>query len=148
MSNPRTPRDLETRATETRDEYVPPSSLPEPVPQAGFVFRWVATHVLGQETRQNVATKMREGWVPCKVEDHPEMSDLKSEGGNIEVGGLMLCKMPKSKIDARTRYYEKQATAQMQSVDNTFLKDEDPRMPKFTNRKSSVVRGANFGNGS
>jgi hypothetical protein len=144
----RTPRDLDSRTNEERDVYVPPSNLPEPQPQPGYIFRWVATHVLGQETRQNVANKMREGWSPCRAEDHPEMKELANAGGNIEVGGLMLCKMPKSKADARARYYEGHAKAQMESVDNTYLKEEDPRMPKFTNRKSAVARGATFGNGS
>lgn len=148
MSNSRTPRDLESREMDTRDTYTPPSNLPEPTPKPGFIFRWVATHVLGQETRQNVANKMREGWVACKAADHPEMQDLANASGNIEVGGLMLCMMPKSKADARSRYYQGHAQAQMESVDNTYLKEQDSRMPKFTNRKSAVVRGANFGNGS
>lgn len=148
MAEPRTPRDLESRAKQARTEYVPPSNLPDPNPEPGYVFRWVATHVLGEADNTNVSKKMREGWVPVKAEDHPEMQLMATPSGNIEIGGLMLCKMPVEMAKARDAYYAKQAQAQMESVDNTFMRNNDPRMPLFTERKSSTSRGANFGNGS
>jgi len=37
---------------------------------------------------------MREGWEPVKAEDHPELMMVGNEKtGNVEIGGLMLCKM-------------------------------------------------------
>jgi hypothetical protein len=76
---------------------------------------------------------MREGWIPVKSDDHPEMqvmSDLNSRFvGNIEVGGLLLCKAPQEEMDQRQEYYQQMAANQMESVDNSFLRENDPRMP-------------------
>jgi len=43
-------------------------------------------------------------------------------------------------------YYNDQAQKQMESVDNNFMRNNDPRMPLFADRKSSVSRGG-FGSG-
>ena len=39
MANNRTNRDQETRAQETRYEYVPASTLPDPTPEPGYTYR-------------------------------------------------------------------------------------------------------------
>jgi hypothetical protein len=145
----RTPRDLVSREKTARSVYVPPSSLPDPTPEPGFVYRWIATHVLGQADPTNVSRKMREGWVPVKAEDHPELMLVgSSKTGNVEIGGLMLCKMSVEQARARDEYYAKQAQAQMDSVDNHFMRNNDPRMPLFSDRKTSTTRGGGFGSGS
>ncbi len=42
MSEDREPRDIESREEEARPaSFRPPSLLPDPLPQAGWVFRWV-----------------------------------------------------------------------------------------------------------
>ena len=149
MANPRTPRDLVSRETNARAVYVPPTSLPDPTPEPGVVFRWIATHVLGQPDPTNVSRKMREGWEPVKAEDHPEMQLFGNEKtGNVEIGGLMLCKMSIEKVQARDDYYNAQAQNQMDSVDNHFMRNNDPRMPLFSDRKSTNTRGGGFGSGS
>lgn len=57
-------------------------------------------------------------------------SDVGSRfAGNIEIGGLLLCRAPKEKMEARTRHFEQVAENQMNSVDNNFLRENDPRMP-------------------
>ena len=38
-------------------------------------------------------------------------------------------------------YYKKQTNAQMQSVDNNLMRESDPRMPIFNDRKSTVSFG-------
>jgi hypothetical protein len=53
--------------------YTPSSALPDPTPEPGYVYRWIATHVLGQADPTNVSKKMREGWEPVKAADHPEL---------------------------------------------------------------------------
>jgi hypothetical protein len=138
----------ESRAEEFREDYAPPSTLPVPNPEPGFVFYWVATHVMGVADPTNVSLKMREGWVPVKAADHPEMQLPASANGNIELGGLMLCKMPVGRHTARREYYAKQARLQMQSVDMALMKHNDPRMPLFVERKSKTTRGEAFGNGT
>jgi hypothetical protein len=42
------------------------------------------------------------------------------------------------------KYYDNQNQAQMDSVDNNFLRENDPRMPLFSEKKSKVT----FGSGS
>jgi hypothetical protein len=71
-----------------------------------------------------------------------------STTGNVEIGGLMLCKMPDELAQSRNDYYARQNSAQMDSVDNNFLRNNDPRMPLFSEKKSSTTRGVGFGNGS
>lgn len=145
MAENRTPRDLVSRDKQTRPVYVPPSALPDPTPEPGWEYRWVATHVLGQHDASNVSRKFREGWEPVKAEDHPELKMFGNEKtGNVEIGGLMLCKMPSDRTQARTEYYDKQAQNQMESVDNNFMRQSDPRMPLFNERRSEVK----FGRGS
>ena len=149
MAENRTPRDNVSREKQARAVYVPPTALPDPTPEPGYVYRWVATHVLGQHEPTNVSRKFRDGWEPVKAADHPELMITGSEKtGNVEIGGLMLCKMPIEKARARDEYYEQQAQNQMDSVDNHFMRNNDPRMPLFSDRKSSSTRGSGFGSGS
>ena len=148
MADNRTPRDVATREKTSRYVYVPPSTLPDPTPEPGYKFRWVATHILGKSDATNVSKKMREGWEPVKAVDHPElMLEGNAKTGNVELGGLMLCKMPRERAQARDEYYANQNRAQMESVDNSFMRNNDPRMPLFADRKSTSTRGG-FGSGS
>ena len=149
MAENRKNRDLESREKNVRAVYVPPTSLPDPTPEPGYVYRWIATHVLGQADPTNVSRKMREGWEPVKAVDHPELMIVgNAQTGNVEIGGLMLCKNTIEKVNAMREYYENQAQNQMESVDNHFMRNNDPRMPLFADRKSSTSRGSGFGTGS
>jgi hypothetical protein len=148
MAETRTPREVSSREKTARMEYRPASSLPEPTPEAGYVFHWVATHVLGNADPTNVSKKMREGWEPVRAEDHPELALFAGKTGNVELGGLMLCKMPKELYDSRSKYYNQQSSAQIDAVDNNLMRQNDPRMPLFKERKSTTSRGAGFGSGS
>jgi len=144
----RTNRDLATRDKSARYVYKPSSTLPDPTPEPGYTFRWIATHILGQSDPTNVSRKLRDGYEPVKAADHPEMMVAGNEKtGNIEIGGLMLCKIPSERSAAMAEYYNGQAQNQMDSVDNNFMRQNDPRMPLFADRKSTVTRGG-FGNGS
>jgi len=140
----RTPRSQETRVEDVRpqdDSWVPSSILPVPDPQDGWVFRWIRTSIMGQSDNPNVSKKFRDGWVPVKVEDHPELktlSDINSQfKGNIEQGGLLLCKAAKEKMDARNAHYQEIAKQQMESVDSNYMRENDPRMPLLRPEKST-----------
>ena len=143
MAEERTPREAESRTAEERpsDSWLPASILPNPDPVDGWVFRWIRTSTLGKADNTNVSQKFREGWVPVKAEDHPElevMSDIDSRfSGNIEIGGLLLCKAPEDKVKQRDEYFEQMASSQMESVDNNFLKQNDPRMPVLQPERST-----------
>jgi len=144
MADERTPRSHDSRAEDVResnDSWVPSSILPTPDPQDGWVFRWVRTSVMGQSDNPNVSQKFRDGWTPVKAEEHPELhiqSDINSQfKGNLEVGGLLLCKAPKEKMDARNAHFQDLAEKQMESVDNNYMRENDPRMPLLRPEKST-----------
>ena len=150
----RTPREIESREASQRiQSWENPSNLPAPTEQAGWVFRYIRTSLLGQSDNPNVSRKFREGWEPCRLEDHPElqihMMDHNSEWsvkGNVEIGGQLLCKMPKEKAEARDEYFNNLAQSQLESVDNTYFKDQDSRMAtkQVFERKTKTT----FGNDS
>ncbi len=143
MAEQRNKRDAESREVEQRpsDSWIPASVLPTPDPEDGWVFRWVRTSTLGHADNTNVSQKFREGWIPVKSEDKPElnvMSDINSRfEGNIEIGGLLLCKAPEDKVQQREEYFQNMAESQMESVDNNFLKQNDPRMPVLKPERST-----------
>ncbi len=138
-------RDSRTEDTREKSErkatWKRPSALPDPTPQEGVEFRWIRTSALGQSDMTNVSSKFREGWEPVKLEDHPElkiMSDVDSKfKGNVEVGGLLLCKNSTENMHARRDYQQNQASSQMQAVDNSYMKESDPRMPVLRPEKST-----------
>jgi hypothetical protein len=150
MAEDRKPRELESRAKSERPkQWMPPTLLPDPNPEPGYVFRWIRISTLGKDDPMNVSTKLREGWEPVKASEHPEIQ-LMGTGSNsrypdsIEIGGLLLCKTPAEFAEQRDAFYQKQADQQMQSVDNNFMRENDPRMPLFRERRSEVT----FGRGS
>jgi hypothetical protein len=91
---------------------------------------------------------MREGWEPVKAEDHPElkiMSDLNSQfKGNVEVGGLLLCKAPLEKMLQRQKYFQEVSDRQIDGVDRSYLRENDPRMPLLNPERSTRT---SFGRG-
>ena len=99
MAENRLAREIESReSTQRKMQWTPPQVLPSPKEQPGWVFRWIRTSMMGQADPTNTSAKLREGWEPCKAEDHPELmlqADPNSKfKGNIEIGGLLLCKAP------------------------------------------------------
>ena len=146
MAENRIARELESRESAQRNKvWTPPQTLPAPNPQAGWVFRYIRTSTMGQADPQNTSAKFREGWEPVKAEDHPELmhhTDPNSKfKGNIEIGGLLLCKAPEELMRQRDEFYAQQAKAQLQSVDNNFMRLNDERMPLFSEKKTTVSFG-------
>jgi len=146
MEKVRTNRDLETREIAERPkQWMPPQLLPDAKPEAGYAFRWIRISTLNKSDPKNISSKLREGWEPVKASDHPEIRMFGSGDANfpdsVEVGGLLLCKTPVEFIEQRTEYYRNQTDAQMASVDNTFMRENDPRMPMFKERSSKVTFG-------
>jgi len=149
MADKRTPRDSENREASSRKKtWTPPSVLPEPTKADGYSYRWVRTASRGNLDNTNVSSKFRQGWEPVRSEEHPEITALRDRNSqfqdNIEVGGLLLCKAPHELIDERNAYYKDMAEAQVQSVDNNFMRENDPRMPLMKPERSTRVT---FGGG-
>ena len=131
------------RAAEARpsDAWQPQSALPVPDPKDGWVFRWIRTSSLGRSDNTNVSRQFREGWEPVRAEDHPElkiMSDINSQfKGNVEVGGLLLCKAPEERMKARQRHFQEVSDRQIEGVDRSYLRENDPRMPLLNPERST-----------
>jgi len=130
----RTPRDQKTREmTERKRAWSRPSALPTPEPRDGFKYRWIRTSLMGNSDNPNVSTRFREGYVPVKAADHPELqliTDMDSRfKDNIEVGGLLLCAIPDEIADDRVAQQLEQSSRQMEAVDNNYMRQSDPRMP-------------------
>lgn len=139
-------REIENRETAQRKQaWRPPETLPSPKAQDGYTFRWIRTSMMGQMDPTNTSAKFREGWEPVKAEDHPELMYQANPDsrykGNIEIGGLLLCKAPTEMMAQRDAYYNRQAQSQMEAVDNNFMRTEDARMPLFKERKSTTSFG-------
>lgn len=146
----RTPRTAQTRETgERKRSWQRQSMLPTPEPRDGLKFRWVRTSSLGQGDMTNVSRRFREGYVPVKATEFPElhvMSDVDSRfPENIEVGGLLLCAIPEDIADDRMYGQVEEARQQMDAVDRNYMRESDSRMPVLKPERSSRV--TNFGKG-
>ena len=146
MNTKRIDRAVETRATSERHEqWAPAELLPEPIKMAGYRYHWVRISTLGAADPRNLSAKLREKWEPVPVEEQPEMQLLVDPNSrfkdNIEIGGLLLCKTPEEFVEQRNRHYSQQANAQMDAVDNSLMRQSDPRMPLFNEKKSTVSFG-------
>lgn len=143
-------RETETRAAKSRKTaWKPPALLPAPDAQDGYSFRWVRVGSRGQLDNKNVSSRFREGWAPVSAKDHPELQLVTDTHGarfedGVEIGGLLLCKTATENIQARNDYYGSRNQQIMQSVDNDYLRDQHPDMPKLSERRTRVT----FGNGS
>jgi len=140
-------RELEVlEETEVRNkQWAPPSLLPEIKKQPGWAYRWVRISLANDADNLNVSSKMREGWEPVKHSDHPEVNIPANPDSRfkdaIEIGGLLLCKMPQEMVDQRNAYYQQKAKDQETAVDNNLMRQNDPRMPLFSDKKSTTSFG-------
>jgi hypothetical protein len=146
MATNRITRELETRTTYERPTaWAQPELLPEPDKQAGFDYRWIRVATLNQADPRNLSAKMREGWEPVRIEEQPQFQLLVDPSSrykdNVEIGGLLLCKTPSEFVKQRNNHYAAQTEAQMAAVDNTLMRQSDPRMPIFNERKSTTSFG-------
>lgn len=133
MADPRTPRDQETREAEAHPQaWQPANALPDPHQRPGISFRWIRTSAGGQADATNVSRRLREGWVPVKASEHPELQLLSDRDSrfpdSVEVGGLLLCQISEERVRARNQYYRNLTVAQMKAVDSQMMAEEDPRL--------------------
>ena len=150
MAENRLTRELDKRtAVERPTHWAPPELLPEPDKQAGFAYRWIRVASLNSADPRNLSAKLREGWEPVRIEEQPKFQMLVDPNSrykdNIEIGGLLLCKTPVEFVEQRNKYYSSQASAQMEAVENTLMRQSDPRAPLFNEQRTETSR---FGKGS
>lgn len=147
MAENKVPRELQTRAAAERPkQWAPAELLPEPDKQPGFAYRWIRVATLNNADPRNLSAKLREGWEPVKLEEQPQFQLLVDPNSrfkdNVEVGGLLLCKTPKELVEQRNAHFQKQSDGQMEAVDNSLMRQSDPRMPLFKERKSTTSFGS------
>lgn len=151
----RAPRVAETREFEqAAPAWQPASQLPEPHPRDGWVHRWVMVTTLGKEYTTHFSQMRREGWEPCAVEEYPELAldiakndSFYAEKGLIEVGGLILCRLPDEGAEARRAYYSKRSRGQVNNATNELLSHQhkDTNMGTFVEQNRTQV---SFGQGA
>ena len=146
MPTNRLQREVDNREVAERPkQWMPPDLLPEPDKQAGYAYRWIRTSTLNQADPRNLSGKLREGWEPVALEEQPKFQLLVDPNSrfkdNIEIGGLLLCKTPEDFVEQRNKHYRIQAESQMDAVDNNLMRQNDPRMPLFNEKKSTVTFG-------
>lgn len=139
-------REFETREVQERPkQWKAPELLPEPDKEAGYSYHWVRVSTLNNADPRNLSAKLREGWEPVRVEEQPKFKLLVDPDSrfkdNIEIGGLLLCKTPVELVEQRTAHYDNVTRSQTEAVDNNLMRQSDPRMPLFNERKSSTSFG-------
>jgi hypothetical protein len=149
MAENRLKREMEVRSTQERPkQWMPAELLPEPDKEPGFAYRWIRVATLNQNDPRNLSGKLREGWEPVPVEEQSQFKLLVDPNsrfaGNIEIGGLLLCKTPSEFVAQRNSHVQQKTEAQTNAVDNNLMRQSDPRMPLFNERKSAT----SFGKGS
>lgn len=144
----RVARTATTRDADERPEsWKPAARLPEPDKQPGYEYRWIRVSSMGKADANNAASKFREGWESVAIEEQPQFDafrdpDSRYKNG-VEIAGLLLCKIPTEIVERRKRYFSSRNQEQMESVDKNFMRQNDPRMPLFSERSS---RGFGKGN--
>lgn len=146
MAENRLARDVQTRSESERPKsWQRPETLPQPDKQPGYAYRWIRVAMIGQNDAKNVSAKLREGWEPVSIDEQPKFRMLIDPNSrfkdNIEIAGLLLCKMPEEFVGQRTAYYAKVTKDNMDAVDNNFMRENDARMPLFKEKKSSTSFG-------
>ena len=147
MAENRKPRELEDRLmVERPKQWQQPDLLPEPDKQPGYEYRWIRVATLNAPDPRNISGKLREGYEPVALEEQPKFRLLADPTSrfkdNIEIGGLLLCKIPVEFTEQRDAFFAKQSLAQMEAVDNTYLRQSNPKMPLFKENRSSTSFGS------
>jgi hypothetical protein len=107
---------------------------------------------MGEDDITNFSAQRREHWEPCQVSDYQELAHDMSfneskyaEKGLIEIGGLVLCRMPEEIASERNRHFSQRNQAQIEGVDSSFLRDNrDSRtgMKTLAERSTRVSFGS------
>lgn len=147
-------RETSSRETEAREMTFDPSQhsemLPVPEKRDGIEYRYVRIEARGRLDTQNYTNALRAQWVPCNLKDLPEleyvMSDInhplqEKNSDAIVVGGLVLCQRAAAIGEQMRKAANDESNRTLRALDNNYLNDSDQRMPKFSERSSSVRFG-------
>lgn len=146
MTANRKPRELENRTMSERPkQWSPPELLPEPDMQPGYKYRWIRVSLMNNADPRNLSSMIRQGYEAVKLTEQPKFQLLVDPNSrykdNIEIGGLLLCKIPVEFVEQRNAHYSNLSRQQSEAVDNNFMRQSDARMPLFQERKSTATFG-------
>ena len=149
MAESRLQREITSRTSQERPkQWQQADLLPEPDREPGYAYRWVRVSTLNEYDQRNITGKYREGWEPVSSEEQPKFKLLVDPNsrfnGQIEIGGLLLCKCPIEFMDQRNTHFDKLTKSQTEAVDSNLMRQSDARMPIFKESRSST----SFGKGS
>ena len=101
-------------------------------------YSWIRAEIQGFEDKQNVFTKLREGYELVHLEElgeeYKDTMPAVDEGrhkGVVGVGGLLLAKIPKETVAEREVYYKQRARDQIEAVDNNMMKENAHSSMRF-----------------
>lgn len=139
-------REFDQRTSRERPKsWQPASLLPEPDKQPGYAYKWIRISTQNSPDANNLSAKLREGWEPVRIEEQPRMHLLPVPNSQfkdcVEIGGLLLCKIPEELMEQRRKYFADKNKSQMESVDNNFMRENDQRMPLINEKRTSVSFG-------
>jgi hypothetical protein len=139
-------RESDNRSLNERPKtWQPASLLPEPDKQPGYAYKWIRISTQNSPDANNLSAKLREGWEPVRIEEQPRMHLLPVPNSQfkdcVEVGVLLLCKIPEEMMRQRRKYFSDKNRSQMESVDNNFMRENDQRMPLLSEKRTSVSFG-------
>tara|TARA_R100001082_G_scaffold16323_1_gene8208 strand:- start:1792 stop:2232 length:441 start_codon:yes stop_codon:yes gene_type:complete len=141
----RKPVEVKTRDSNARTVSYRPYTeavLPDPRNDPDHDYKYIRTSILGKDDARNVITKRSMGYEPCKLEDHPEIPIYGKTTGEVEIGGLMLHKIPKGWVEGRSQHINQKTQDQAAAVDVNYKRQNDPRMPMFADKKSTTTKGS------
>ena len=148
MTDSKTPRSAQTRATEVRRKpWAPPSQLDAPPCPDGYKQRWLRHRVNGADDTKNINARLREGWELVRADESTQGTysayngSIKAYEGVISVGDLLLARMPVETVNERNAHYKQKTDQQTQAWEDDPLREQHPSMPINVDRQSKVTFG-------
>ena len=140
-----------SRASQTREKtaqkkvWSPPSSLDAPPAPAGFTHRWIRAETLGFHDTKNVAGRIRSGYELVRSDEYPDSDYPTSNDGKyagvIQVGGLLLARIPEEIALQIEAYYNKQTRDKDEAINNDLMKEKQSGMSFSSDSQSRVTFG-------
>ena len=123
------------------EPWVNPASLPYIKPRPGMVQRYIRVAMRGEADPVNTARKLREGWVPRRLDTVPKNVpvphiDSGKYAGCVGVEGMILMEMPAARNASRNKYFAAKNRSQSEAVDLKLAADTHG---KVTSEKSTKV---------
>jgi hypothetical protein len=138
------------RARGSFSAYEEPNKLPDPIPDLGYEYQWIAVTLGGNDWLENVDKMFRDKWVPVRQDEQPHIMMLREgrsywiRNGCIEIGGLLLCKKPDELVAQKIRHYENLVEGRLNSFRDQVFAMSRREMPLEGEWRSYAETGRDF----